>query len=130
MGRSAPVFKKQILLCHFKSSTPSKIMKDFFITFVLWALSLITTDRINLRNRHSLFCFALFFFFHSFFSGPIAFTMLCCTSAKWATPVCSISLRNHSDRGKDEIEIVLFLNADATSLRLNIVCDSYVTSLP
>lgn len=29
----------------------------FFITYVLWALSLISTDQINLRNQHSIFFF-------------------------------------------------------------------------
>lgn len=38
----------------------------FFITYVSWALSLITTDRINLRNQ----CVFFFFFIFECFSPP------------------------------------------------------------
>lgn len=34
----------------------------FFHNLCFWALSLITTDQINLRNQHSIFPFSLILF--------------------------------------------------------------------
>ena len=50
-----------IMLCHVKLRVP--IMKAFFHNLCSWALSLITTNRINLRNQHHIFIFNIILFF-------------------------------------------------------------------
>lgn len=54
----------------------------FFITYVSWALSLITTDRINLRNQLLLFFFFIFECFspNPRFWGRLLFTICSSTS--------------------------------------------------
>lgn len=58
-----------------------------------WALSLITTDRINLRNQHSFFIFVLFWFFFPPFSVMIPFTI--CSSTSLMGDTCSFNQGAH-----------------------------------
>lgn len=90
-------FKNRYCYVILNPTPPSKIMKDFFITYVLWALSLITTDRINLSNQHSFFSFVqsgnIFILFQSFSWTTCFNHLLRAPCLKGATPVVRLEKR-------------------------------------